>query len=59
MPCKRLAMGSLLQSDIENIVAVRLCGLQRQAERTERRVDASHRGRDAFPTDDSTWRRMS
>ena len=59
MPCERLAMGPLLQSDIESVVAVRLLGLQKRAERTESRVDASHRGRDAFPTDDSTWRRMS
>ena len=58
MPCERLAMVPLLQGDIESIVAVWLHGLQRQAERTESRIDASHRGRDDFPADDSTGRRM-
>ena len=58
MPCERLAMGPLLQSDIESSVAVWLHGLQRQAERTESRGDASHRGCDAFHAYDSTGRRM-
>jgi hypothetical protein len=41
MSCERLAMGPLLQRDIENLVAVLLRGLQRQAERTKGQVDES------------------
>ena len=39
MSCERLAMGPLLQRDIENLVAVLLRGLQRQAEHATGQVD--------------------
>jgi hypothetical protein len=39
MSCERLAMGPLLQRDIENLVAVLLRGLKRQAEGAEPPTD--------------------